>query len=409
MIEHLKSKKIAVLGAGANNKSLVQFFAAHDIPYDLFDKWDGHDSLVGKLSGFDIVFRTPGLPYQSKAIQEAKRAGVEISSQTKLFFQLCPASIIGVTGTKGKGTTSALIAKILEAAGKKSWLGGNIGRDPFEFLEQIQKDDFVVLELSSFQLQDLEKSPHVAVVVNLGSDHLDHHQDLEEYGQAKLNILAHQTSTDYAVLNPNLPENFKNSGAGRKIFFNPSTAQQFETQLSGKHNWENIAAAAQTAKILGVDEATIKKAVGEFEPLPHRLSFVKEVKGIRYVDDSYSTNAEATLAALKSFDSNIVLIVGGAQKGIEWQGLGSELASNSQVTGLVVIGQEADKIIAAAHGFKGKVAVGAKTMAEILGQANELAKSGDTVLLSPGTSSFDMFKNATDRGEQFMSRVGGLA
>jgi len=408
MIEDLRSKKIAVLGNGANNKNLVQFFLKHKIPYQLFDKWAGHDSLRGQLTGFNMIFRTPGLPYLSEAIQEAKSAGAQISSQTKLFFQLCPAPIIGVTGTKGKGTTSSLIAKILKTAGKKTWLGGNIGRDPFEFLEQIQKGDLVVLELSSFQLQDMDKSPHVAVVINVGVDHLDHHRDLAEYAQAKLNILAHQTSADYAVLNPNLPESFKNSGSGQKVFFDTVAVKKFETRLLGSHNLENIAAAAETAKIFGIDEESIKRAVKEFEPLPHRLSFVKEANGVRYVDDSYSTNVEATLAAIAAFDSNLVLIVGGAKKGIAWDDLGSELVKNPKITGLVVIGQVADKIIGAAAGYRGKTATGAKTMDEILRQANTMARAGDTVLLSPGTSSFDMFKNATDRGEQFINAVEQL-
>ncbi len=409
MIDDLKDKKIAVLGSGTNNQKLVQFFDKHAIPYQLFDKWDGHDSLVGQLTGFDMVFRTPGLPYLSAAIQEAKANGVQVTSQTKLFFKLCPCPIIGVTGTKGKGTTSSLIAKILETTGKKVWLGGNIGTDPFGFLEQIQKVDWCVLELSSFQLQDTEVSPHVAVVVNVGADHLDHHKDLAEYNNAKLNIVAHQKSEDYAILNPYLPDAFRDSGAGQKIFFNIAAVADFETQLLGKHNLENIAAAYETGKVLGASETAIRQAIKEFKPLPHRLAVIKEVNGIRYVDDSYSTNAEATIAAVRAFDSNIVLIIGGAEKGIEWNELGLELANNPKVTGLVVIGAVANKIMDSLGSYPGKKIQGARNMDEIIQQANSLAQPGDVVLLSPGTSSFDMFKNATDRADQFGAAVNKLS
>lgn len=408
MIDQLRDKKIAVLGNGTNNNNLVQFFDTHNIQYQMIENWTGHDSLVGKLNNFDIVFRTPGLPFLSKAIQEAKAAGVEISSQTKLFFKLCPAVILGVTGTKGKGTTSSLIAKILETAGKKVWLGGNIGRDPFEFLSQVTAEDLVVLELSSFQLQDLDQSPHVAVVVNFGADHLDHHKDLAEYEEAKLNILANQASSDFAILNSALPVAFKNAGAGKKIFFDVELAKGFKTKLLGSHNQENIAAAVTAAKTLGVDNSTIAAAVATFEPLPHRLSTIKEVKGIKFVDDSYSTNAESTSAAIKAFATGIVLILGGAEKGIEWNRLGAEITTNQNVRAVVLIGAVADKIRTALKDYQGKIILGGQTMTEIVKQAADTASQGDVVLLSPGTSSFDMFKNATDRAEQFIEAVNRL-
>src|SRR6185503_10326551 len=156
MLDNLRGKKIAVVGLGTNNRHLADFLTQQGIEFEIIDGWKDKDDLIGKLDRFEIIFRTPGLPYLSKAVQQAKASGVTVSSQTKLFFELCPSPIIGVTGTKGKGTTSSLITKILETAGKKVWLGGNIGTDPFEFINQIKPTDFVVLELSSFQLQDLD-------------------------------------------------------------------------------------------------------------------------------------------------------------------------------------------------------------------------------------------------------------
>jgi UDP-N-acetylmuramoylalanine--D-glutamate ligase len=174
----LKNKKIAIVGLGINNRHLAEYFKKNDIKFEIVDGWKTPDDLVGKLDNFEIIFRTPGLPYLSKAIQQAKQKGVVIYSQTKLFFDLCPCPIIGITGTKGKGTTATLIDLILRAAGKNTWLGGNIGNDPFEFIDRVKMGDWVVLELSSFQLQDVHKSPHIAVVLKITPEHLDHHNSV---------------------------------------------------------------------------------------------------------------------------------------------------------------------------------------------------------------------------------------
>ena len=191
-LEALRGKKIAIVGMGVNNKGLAEYFREQGIGFETIDGWESRDELIGKLDNYDVIFRTPGLPYLSRAVQQAKEKGVEIYSQTKLFFDLCPAKIIGVTGTKGKGTTATLIYEILktnplrpslaplrrggQAQGQKVFLAGNIGEDPFQFLDKLRKDDWVILELSSFQLQDQHKSPHIAVVLKITPDHLDHHK-----------------------------------------------------------------------------------------------------------------------------------------------------------------------------------------------------------------------------------------
>jgi UDP-N-acetylmuramoylalanine--D-glutamate ligase len=318
-IEQLKHKKIAIVGLGVNNQKMAEYFTRREISYESIKEWKSPDELIGILDHFNIIFRTPGLPYLSKAIQQAKKAGVEISSQTKLFFELCPAQVIAVTGTKGKGTTSSLIAKILETAGKKVYLGGNFGRDPFEFLDELKPTDFVVLELSSFQLQDLEASPHIAVVLNITEDHMNHHQTMDEYVHAKSQIIAFQKPQDFAVLHPKLPDWLKELGQGKKVFFVPSEFSKFETKLLGEHNLDNIAAAATVAKILKIDEALIQKTVAEFEPLPHRLKVLGTFEGITYVDDGFSTNIEPTMAAIDSLSGKIILIVGGSDKGLNFQ------------------------------------------------------------------------------------------
>lgn len=413
MLENFTDKKVAIVGMGVNNQKLAEFFDKHKIKYEVIESWVTNSDLVGKLDQFDVIFRTPGLPYLSHAVQQAKSKGVEISSQTKLFFDLCPAKIIGITGTKGKGTTSSLIAHILEMAGEKVWLAGNIGRDPFEFLEYIHPEDYVVLELSSFQLQDLHKSPHIAVVLNITADHLDEsgtysrsaHASIQEYFDAKLQIITYQTEKDFAVLSHLLPDRVKHIGKGTKIIFTPEDAKDYEHKLLGKHNLENIAAAAAVGKILKIRETIIKKAVSEFKGLPHRLQIVSKFKEITYVDDSVSTNEDSTIAAIQAFHTPLILILGGSSKGLDYQKLGETIIKSENLKGLVVIGEESPKILNAVKGFEGIVLTGAKNMAEIMKQAKSIAVAGDTVLLSPAAASFDMFKNYKDRADQFIAEI----
>ncbi len=408
MLKELQGKKIAVVGMGINNQKLVDFLTSQGINLEIIKEWKGESELFDKLDRFDVIFRTPGLPYLSEAIQRAQTSGVEISSQTKLFFHLCPAKIVGVTGTKGKGTTSSLIAKILEAGGKKVWLAGNIGRDPFEFINDIKPEDFVVLELSSFQLQDLELSPHIAVVLSITPDHLNHHKSFDEYIRAKSNIVAHQTDKDFAVLHRSLPDWFQAAGKATKVYIETKSVVDYKRKLLGEHNLDNIAAAASVGKILEIPEDVIRKVVEEFEPLPHRLNVIVEKNGITFVDDSISTNVESTVAAINAFHKPIILIVGGSSKGLDYLPLGSAIRSRENIKAVIVIGEVAEQIQQSLSGFSGEIMTGATNMDEIFGQINKVAKSGDTVLLSPAAASFDMFKDYKDRGEQFIKAVGKL-
>jgi UDP-N-acetylmuramoylalanine--D-glutamate ligase len=407
-IDELKQKKVLILGLGVNNRKLVEFLDEHGVKHDTVSEWKDSRELTEKISSYEVVFRTPGLPFRSPAIVEAIKKGITIYSQTKLFFDLCPAPIVGVTGTKGKGTVSTLIARIFEKAGKKVWLGGNIGLDPFEFLDQITPSDTVVLELSSFQLQDMHKSPHLAVVTNISIDHLDHHASLEEYMEAKANILRFQKKTDLAVLNKVLPESFSKIGSARKVFFTASDANRYPSRLPGGHNLENIAAAAKACEALGISHEDISAAVSEFENLPHHLQIVGEKDGITFVNDSASTNPDSTLAAIKSFDKDMVLIMGGSDKGLNYDHLLSEIMNSKKIKAVVVMGQLTDQITANLKGYKGKIVPGSQNISEILQQAFSEAGKDSLILFSPGAASFDMFANAKDRGEQFTKAVNEI-
>jgi UDP-N-acetylmuramoylalanine--D-glutamate ligase len=410
MLESLRGKKIVVLGLGVNNRHLAAYLTRHNIDHDVIQDWESIKDLEGRLSGYDVVFRTPGVPFLSPVIQEAARNGTVVHSQTKLFFDICPCPIIGVTGTKGKGTTSTLIYDILKTAGKKAWLAGNIGRDPFEFVDELSADDLVVLELSSFQLQDLHKSPHIAVLLNITPDHVNPelemsiHHSFEEYLEAKTPILRFQYSQDFAVLHPDLPETVKSLGEGKKIFINRDEVANMSTKLLGVHNRENISAAVAVARILKIDEQHIAEAIAQTEPLPHRLQIVAKKDGITYVDDSISTNVDSTIAAVQTFNKS-VLILGGFDKGNDFTPLGAFAKSSDKIRGVVAVGDVTSKILTAFKGFDAEIKSGATSMKEIVSQARELAQEGDVILLSPATSSFDMFKDYKDRGEQFLKEA----
>lgn len=441
-------KKIAILGLGLEGGDLCQFLLKKGAKITVFDQKKaselggtykkfknqgiifklGKDYLKDGLVGFDFLFRSPGFSRYLPQIVEAEKKGTFISSATKLFFDLCPGKIIGVTGTKGKGTTATLIYEILKENGKKVELAGNIGQPMLSLLSKLTKDHWVVLELSSFQLMDMNKSPHIAVVLFIASEHLDYHKSQEEYLQAKAHLVSFQKEDDFAVLNADNPtscsfasltraKTFYFSRRGRvdgayvkngKIFlFNKLVGPVDKLQLRGQHNWENVCAAITTAFLSGAE--SVKKAVFSFKGLAYRLEFVKMVGGISFYNDSFSTNPEATIAAIRSFSEPLVLIAGGSEKGADYTALGREIVSSSVKT-LILIGKMAPRIKEASlkAGYQGKIIYRPPSMKEIVKLAFQNAGSGGIVLLSPAAASLDMFKNYKDRGAQFKKYVQAL-
>ncbi|MCL5410884.1 MAG: UDP-N-acetylmuramoyl-L-alanine--D-glutamate ligase, partial [Patescibacteria group bacterium] len=417
------------------------------------------------LSNFDIVFRSPGISLNHPKLKEARDSGVIISSQIKLFFKLCPATIIGVTGTKGKGTTSSLIYEIVKknlkflisnlksnpndqmTNGKindkwemkndklsQVYLAGNIGYPAITLIPKLKSDDIVILELSSFQLMDMDKSPHIAIVTNLSVDHLDYHEDEDEYQFAKINILKFQDNDDYAVLNSDSTfgldilnrevkskikyfshtENKDATVKNDQVILDPKNrsitiCDKKDIKLFGRHNLENIAAASIVADILGITPKVTSEVASQFKGLPHRLELVQEINGVKYINDSYATNPEPTIAAINSFPENKILILGGSSKGANFDDL-SQIISKSNVSTVSLIGVEGQKIKNSLlkNGFKGKIISGGDSINEIVSNAKRLAKPGDVVIFSPACASFDMFKNYKDRGEKFKTEVLNL-
>ena len=354
--------RIAIIGEGTEGKSSVEFFKKQGIEVEIRDQKQGENYLEG-LDEFDLIVRSPGVHVSKLDKVDLSR----ITSQTKLFFDLTPTkNIIGVTGTKGKGTTSTLIYEMLKAAGFDAYLGGNIGVPPLEFIDKLTPDSWVVLELSSFQLQDLTKSPHIAVLLMLTSEHLDYHKDEQEYITAKRNILNHQTESDFAIINRDyLASNESDvNGEGKKYFISREREVEDgcfalgnqvilrtkgndlpvidtrQLQIKGDHNHENVCAATLAAYLAGVRISAITEAIKSFQGLEHRLELVAQINNIEYYNDSFSTTPETAIAAIESFKNPEILILGGSSKNSDFVHLGEVIEKRENIKAIIGIGDE---------------------------------------------------------------------
>lgn len=449
---------IAIAGYGAEGRSNLQYFAAAghavtiaDERTDIPDLPAGVPTILGegafgKLQGFDMVIRTAGLD-PKKIVTTGK-----VWSATNEFFEKCPAPIIGVTGSKGKGTTCSLIAEILRAEGRTVHLVGNIGVPALDELANVQPDDIVVYELSSFQLWDAERSPHVAVITHMEPDHLEVHADMNEYIRAKANIRLHQTKDDLCFYAPDnayvqqivdMPAAYEQDsfqlrdwrwrafqyGARndrdasvpgayieRDIFCIQRPGQEAIStvhtnilKIPGKHNQLNACAAICAALVFGASDAAIEKGLSSFAGLPHRLKFVREVSGANYYDDSIATTPGSSIAAMKAFAQPKIMILGGSAKGADFAGLAGAARDNN-VKCAILIGDEASRIeeeLARQNVLAFNMGSNV-SMVEVVALASSRAEQGDVVILSPACASFGMFKNYADRGDQFITAVNNL-
>ena len=443
--QHLHQRRIALLGLGVENRALACFLHARQIPFSVCDvrdpatpvegvqQWRIGEGYLDDLTDFDLLFRTPGLPTLDPRLCAARRCGVEVSSQTRLFSQLCPALVLGITGTKGKGTTTALLHALLATdPAARVFSGGNIGRPPLEFIDELQPTDRVVLELSSFQLQDLDQSPHIAVVLSVTEDHLDYHADRAEYVAAKKPVCRYQTSDDILIVNRDCPtaRTFAEESPAAHWAFSTTApsipgawiadgqlwaccpgAQPIaicpvaDLSLRGQHNWSNAAAAVAGALAFGAPATYFAEALRTFAGLPHRLEYVAERDGVTYCNDSLATTVDATCAAIRAFDAPLLLIAGGASKGADFSALGTAIAE-ANVRAVLLIGQEAPRIAAAVQQTgAGEIVHCCRDLAQALDNARRLAQTGDVVLLAPACASFDQFASYAERGDLFKRLV----
>lgn len=388
-----KGKKVAILGWGVDTQDVEPYLRAQGHEIDILSE------PFENLDKYDMIVRSPGVNIK-------RFKGLNITSKIKIFFDVCPGKIIGVTGTKGKGTTSTLIYEILKKAGKKVFLGGNMGKGIFNSLSLMTSESWIVLELSSFQLIDLHKSPHIAVVLMTTSEHQDWHTSVEEYVDAKASITKHQLSSDFAIYNKDYPNSVRIGlqGQGKKIAICREDWTR-QLRLRGDHNRENMAAAAAVAQLIGVSIQEIEEVAKEFKGLEHRLEEVATVRGVTYFEDSFSTTPETTIAAIKSFTEPLILIAGGSEKGSDFTELGKVISESKNIKAVILIGLMAERIDNSIVNRHLSIIRNLSNMEAIVKKASDIATSGDVVLLSPAAASFDMFKNYKDRGEQFKASV----
>ena len=440
----LKGKKITVLGLGVSNQPLVRLLLQYGCDVTGCDRTPREkldaavldlEALGCKLSlgdtyleniDADIVFRTPGMHPGNPALVSLREKGAQITSEMEIFFEVCPCSILAVTGSDGKTTTTTLISEMLKADGKKVWLGGNIGTPLLPLVPQMQESDLAVVELSSFQLMDMRRSPARAVITNLSPNHLDVHKDMQEYVDAKKNIYAFQGANDLLVLNADNAITAELSGNGTTRFFSrqgkachvrlengvitrggvPVLATE-DILLPGVHNIENYMATIAAVEGLVSDEAIVRVAKN-FGGVEHRIELVRVKDGVRYYNDSIASSPTRTIAGLRSFKEKVILIAGGYDKHIPYDVLGPEVCRH--VKKLFLCGATAPQIRAAVENCAGEKPemMDCGKFENAVRAAAAAAESGDVVLMSPASASFDEFKNFMVRGECFKKMIKEL-
>lgn len=429
--------RVAIVGFGVEGASALKYYSQLGAEVTVCDENPATvvpggvatqlgDNYLDNLTGFDVVVRSAGInPY----IILAKNPGIEARITTIIneFFRVSPTkNIIGITGTKGKGTTSTLIAKMLEAGSQQVFLGGNIGASPLEFLPRLSQNSWVVLELSSFQLVDLNYSPRIALCLMVVPEHLNWHKDMDDYILAKSRLFEHQTAADTAIYYAGSDDSRRIAGysSGLKIPYfiapgalvkqnqiviaNIPVCDVSELKLLGGHNWQNVCAAVTTVWQISQNVEAMRSVLTSFSGLPHRLELVRELDGVKYYDDSFGTTPETAIVAMKAFPGPKVLILGGSDKGVEFDNL-ARVVRRSNVRKAILIGDTAPKIQAALEKANfTDVVLGKTAMPEILAAVRAAVKPGDVVLLSTGCASFGLFQNYKDRAEQFKRAVNAL-
>ena len=439
--ESLRGKRIVVLGLGVSNRPLVRLLLEFSCdvtgcdrtPREKLDeevlelermgcKLSVGDGYLDNLSA-DLVFRTPGMHPGNPAIVALREQGAEITSEMEVFFEVCPCTKIAVTGSDGKTTTTTLVSEMLKAAGHKVWLGGNIGTPLLPLVREMKATDFAVVELSSFQLMDMRRSPHVALITNLAPNHLDIHKDMDEYVEAKKNIYRFQSAGDILVVNadnditaplagPGATHAFSRAGKNVRvrledgIIYRDGTPvlNKHDILLPGEHNVENYMAAIAVVEGL-VEDETIRTVAKTFGGVAHRIELVRIKDSVRYYNDSIASSPSRTMAGLRSFPEKVILIAGGYDKHIPYDVLGPEICTH--VKKLFLCGATAPQIRTAVEKCpmeKPEMTDCGKFEAAVKA-AVAAAEAGDVVLMSPASASFDEFKNFAVRGDFFKKLI----
>ena len=453
---YIKERKVAIIGMGVSNIPLLDYLYKFNTKVTVFDNRDKNDlnidaikkiekysyelicgkNSLDRLENFDIIFRSPSCRPDIPQIVKELNRGAILTSEIEMVLKLSPSKIIAVTGTEGKTTTTSLIYAIVQKSGKRCFFGGNMGKPIFTQIKDMTEDDIVILELSSFQLMDVDVSADISVVTNIYPDHLNVHKSYEEYRETKENIFRFQNSDGITVLNYDneFTRNFAKDANGKVIFFSSKdklengyiyddvdktikycedgirrhVIKSSDIKLRGIHNYENICAAlAATSSVVDIDAQI--QAVKEFVGVEHRLEFVRELNGVKWYNDSIGTSPASTIAGLNSFDEDIILLAGGSDKGLDYTEVGEAIAS--KVKTLILTGPTSEKIEQATkqalNGRKIEMYY-PSNMREAVDIAKEVSQKGDVVLLSPASASFDLYRNFEERGNKFKELVKKL-
>ena len=456
--EKIRGKYVAIMGMGVSNTPLIRYLLDLDVNITVFDKkteeelgkalieeyvlqginFSLGEDYLDNLHGYDIIFRTPGMRPDFPAIQKEIERGAKLTSEIEMLVELCPAKIIAVTGSDGKTTTTTLIHKMLVEEGYHCYLGGNIGTPIFAQIDEMRPEDIVVLELSSFQLMTLEKSPNIAVVTNVSPNHLDVHKSYEEYIDSKKNIFKYQTESDITILNYDneITRDFDDEIIGTVRFFSTksklddgviledneikivknkektSVIDTREILLLGKHNIENACTAIAAVQDLVTIES-IQNVLTTFRGVEHRMEFIRELDGVKWYNDSIGSSPTRTIAGLASFKEKVILIAGGYDKHLDYTDMGRYIVDHVKV--LILMGQTKEKIKVATlneiENRGGDIELPifeCETLEETVKTAVETSTSGDIIFFSPASASFDMFKNFMERGNKFKDLVKDL-
>lgn len=448
--DYIKNKKVAVVGIGVSNIPLINFLLKLGANVSAFDKKTaeqlgdiysdfkkkGVELILGegyldKLTGYEVVFKTPSMRIDSEALQRAKAEGAYITSEMEEFIRYCKGKIYGITGSDGKTTTTTIISKLLMEQGYKTWVGGNIGTPLFAQIEEITDKDMVVLELSSFQLMTIDSPIDVAICTNLAPNHLDMHKDMQEYIDAKKNIFLHQTDKGILVVNESndITRSFKSEAKGEVRTFSSKVTNtdayysegylyidgekvcaKDNIVIKGMHNVENYLAAFIATKD-DVSKEAMKKVAETFNGVEHRCELVRTIDGVKYYNDSIASSPTRTLAGLRAFDTKVILIAGGYDKHIPFEPLANE--GYPYIKELILLGVTKEKIANVFKDLKERTGhevpiTFVNDLKESVYKAKELAVPGDIVTLSPACASFDMFPNFAVRGNKFKEIVNEL-
>lgn len=465
--DSLAKKQVLVIGFGRQGKALARWLPKIGASVVVNDSrteeelnlnrrdYPGVRFVLGEhpeniINGIAVICVSGGVPLDLPILELAKQRGMTITNDAQLFMERCPAPIIGITGSAGKTTTTTLVGEIVRRAGYKTWVGGNIGDVLLDVLDDIQRDDVVVMELSSFQLELMTISPQVGAILNITPNHLDRHKTMEAYAAAKFNIIKHQHSTNMAVLSADdqMTRRFEDLVVGelaqfsrRKMVLNGAFAmgnrlmvsgtasydyvphvlcERSEIPLRGDHNVDNVLAACAIAGSLGlaadrpgISPETMREAIINFKPVPHRLEEVAVIDDVSYINDSIATAPERLVAALRSFDEPLVLLLGGADKDLRWEE--AVHLSLQKAHKIILFGEEGEKQVRTKArrlfklmGATERILHEVDDLATAVTRAHDLAQAGDVVLLSPGGTSYDAYKDFAERGEHFRQLVDAL-